>query len=135
MVIAVIILGTRRVNPSALFAKLFDVTPRSVPIIGLLVGYLVMQRRSSGPKSISLNAAATLPTLSTLNQPTQPIASPQIQAQLINCWACRGQIIGKMKGCPGCGARYHLDGTPGCNVSSLTHCVNCNTLKSEFLDA
>jgi len=28
IVIAVIILGIRRVNPSALFAKLFDVTPK-----------------------------------------------------------------------------------------------------------
>jgi hypothetical protein len=28
MVMAVIILGIRRVNPSALFAKLFEVTPR-----------------------------------------------------------------------------------------------------------
>ena len=32
MVIAVIILGTRRVNPSALFAKLFDVTPRKTAV-------------------------------------------------------------------------------------------------------
>jgi len=32
MVIAVIILGTRRVKPSALFAKLFEVTPRKTAI-------------------------------------------------------------------------------------------------------
>jgi hypothetical protein len=32
IVIAVIILGKRRVKPSALFAKLFDVTPRKTAI-------------------------------------------------------------------------------------------------------
>ena len=32
IVIAVIILGKRRVNPSALLAKLFDVTPNSTAI-------------------------------------------------------------------------------------------------------
>ena len=122
-------------DPTSSSSNVLIVAMIGVPIIALLVGYLVLQRRSSGPKSNPLNAAATFPALPTLNQPTQPIASPQIQAQLINCWACRGQIIGKMKGCPGCGARYHLDGTPGCNVSSHKHCVNCNTLKSEFLDA
>ena len=32
IVIAVIILGKRRVNPSALLAKLFEVTPRNTAI-------------------------------------------------------------------------------------------------------
>tara|TARA_Y100001970_G_scaffold112430_1_gene140295 strand:+ start:180 stop:332 length:153 start_codon:yes stop_codon:yes gene_type:complete len=32
IVIAVIILGNRRVNPSALFAKLFEVTPKKTAI-------------------------------------------------------------------------------------------------------
>ena len=108
----------------------------AIPVIFglLLVILLAVRMKRNAPyqstgfmaENLSMPQVKVTPQIS----PTSPAPVAQVQ-----CWACRNLIIGKMKGCPGCGARYHLQGIPGCNASSLTTCNNCSTPSSNFLDA
>ena len=108
----------------------------AIPVIfGLLLVILlaVRMKRNAPDQSTGFMAEnLSMPQVKVTPQisPTSPAPVAQVQ-----CWACRNLIIGKMKGCPGCGARYHLQGIPGCNASSLTTCNNCSTPSSNFLDA
>ena len=59
---------------------------------------------------------------------------PIVQQQsALMCWSCRGQITGPMQGCPGCGARYHRNGTADCDVQSLEACANCGASVEQFV--
>ena len=51
-----------------------------------------------------------------------PLIQPPSQQPAPTCWSCRTPILGPMKGCPGCGARYHAD-LPTCQ--SVDACTNC----------
>jgi len=48
-------------------------------------------------------------------------------------WSCREPILGPMQGCPGCGARYHTNGTVNCDVQSLESCANCGMSAEQFV--
>ena len=51
------------------------------------------------------------------------------------CWTCRAPITTAMIGCPSCGARYHGDGSTGCNANELEVCVNCSAPADRFVQA
>ena len=51
------------------------------------------------------------------------------------CWTCRQPITTAAVGCPSCGARYHADGTGGCNANTIAECVNCQADSSTFVRA
>jgi len=60
------------------------------------------------------------------------IASPAVQQQTPICWSCRSPINGPMQGCPGCGARYHID-SPTCQ--NVDTCSNCGASSEQFVSA
>ena len=64
-------------------------------------------------------------------QKTMPSIGQQQPA--VMCWSCHGPITGPMKGCPGCGARYHTDGTENCDAQSLEACTNCGASSEQFV--
>lgn len=107
-----------------------------IPVIACLVLLilLVVRMKAKGQDKTENFMTQNYPAPQAKITPQITPSSP-VPAQQIQCWACRNLIIGKMKGCPGCGARYHLQGMPGCNASSLATCNNCSTPSSEFLDA
>ena len=88
--------------------------------IALLVGVLAVLYvlRLRNPRMSQTSTA--LPPASTVQQ-----AVP-------TCWSCRNPIIGPMKGCPGCGARYHAD-SPTCKM--VEKCSNCGTSSEQFVSA
>jgi hypothetical protein len=83
-------------------------------IVGLLAVLLVLRSRNNPPQQISA--------------PLVPSTMPQQQAP--TCWSCRNPIIGPMKGCPGCGARYHAD-LPTC--PAVESCTNCGASSEQFV--
>ena len=85
-------------------------------IVGLLVVLLIL--RAKGVKQ---------------QQPTPaPMIQPPSQQPAPTCWSCRSPILGPMKGCPGCGARYHAD-VPSCQ--SVDTCTNCGASSEGFVSA
>ena len=85
-------------------------------IVGLAAMLLILRNRNNAPQQI-----------------TAPIApSPMPQQQAPTCWSCRNPIIGPMKGCPGCGARYHAD-SPTC--TAVESCSNCGASSEQFVSA
>ncbi|MGB1914142.1 MAG: S8 family serine peptidase [Candidatus Poseidoniaceae archaeon] len=85
-------------------------------LIGLVAVLFVLRGKDTSSKQA--------PVLST------PSPTPQQQAP--TCWACRSPIIGPMRGCPGCGARYHAD-SPTCQ--SVSTCSNCGASAEQFVSA
>ena len=61
------------------------------------------------------------------------IPSPVHQQPVTMCWSCRGPIAGPMQGCPGCGARYHTNGTENCGAQNLESCANCGASVEQFV--
>jgi hypothetical protein len=61
------------------------------------------------------------------------IPSPVHQQPVTMCWSCRGPIVGPMQGCPGCGARYHTNGTENCGAQNLESCTNCGASVEQFV--
>ena len=61
-----------------------------------------------------------------------PTIQPPSQQPAPTCWSCRTPILGPMKGCPGCGARYHAD-LPTCQ--SVDACTNCGASSEGFVSA
>ena len=55
------------------------------------------------------------------------------QQPAVMCWSCHGPIVGPMQGCPGCGARYHTNGTENCEAQSLEACANCGASVEQFV--
>ena len=55
------------------------------------------------------------------------------QQPAVMCWSCHGPIVGPMQGCPGCGARYHTNGTGNCEAQSLEACANCGASVEQFV--
>ena len=85
-------------------------------IVGLAAMLLILRNRNNAPQQISA--------------PIVPSPVPQQQAP--TCWSCRNPIIGPMKGCPGCGARYHAD-SPTC--TAVESCTNCGASSEQFVSA
>ncbi|MDP6224161.1 MAG: S8 family serine peptidase, partial [Candidatus Poseidoniaceae archaeon] len=85
-------------------------------IVGLLVVLLIL--RTKGAKQQQ-------PALS-------PLIQPPSQQPVPTCWSCRSPILGPMKGCPSCGARYHAD-IPSCQ--SVDTCTNCGASSEGFVSA
>ena len=83
-------------------------------VVGLLAVLLVLRGKSAPVKQ------EIVPTM----------AAPVQQQQAPTCWSCRGPILGPMRGCPGCGARYHAD-APTCQ--SVEKCANCGLLLNSLL--
>ena len=85
-------------------------------IVGLLVVLLIL--RTKGAKQ---------------QQPApSPLIQPPSQQPAPTCWSCRSPILGPMKGCPSCGARYHAD-VPSCQ--SVDTCTNCGASSEGFVSA
>ena len=61
-----------------------------------------------------------------------PLIQPPSQQPAPTCWSCRSPILGPMKGCPSCGARYHAD-VPSCQ--SVDTCTNCGASSEGFVSA
>ena len=118
---------------------------QSLPIGGMLVGVVFVallagaviftQRKSKTSSQPQLMMPKTpihpkpLPALKSI----APIA--QINQKGPMCWACRNEITDGMLGCPGCGARYHRADHSECSSDKLTHCMNCQTPMSSFVEA
>ena len=85
-------------------------------IVGLLAVLLILRGKSAARKQ---DVAPTM-------------AAPVQQQQSVTCWSCRGPILGPMRGCPGCGARYHVD-APTCQ--SVEKCANCGASAEQFVMA
>ena len=83
----------------------------------------------------ALNQPAVVPPAAPVQAPAMAAAPTPQPAKLPTapCWACRGEIAGLMLGCPTCGARFHLAGTPGCTLPET--CPKCGTARSQFLNA
>ena len=54
------------------------------------------------------------------------------QQQAPTCWSCHKPILGPMKGCPGCGARYHADSS---TCTAIESCGNCGASSEQFVSA
>lgn len=63
----------------------------------------------------------------------QPPAIIEAKQSGVQCWVCTKQVFEQQQGCPGCGARYHPEGTEGCAISSLEKCRNCGMDTSSFI--
>ena len=85
-------------------------------VVGLLAVLLILRGKSAATKQ---DVAPTM-------------AAPVQQQQSVTCWSCRGPILGPMRGCPGCGARYHVD-APTCQ--SVEECANCGASAEQFVMA
>ena len=85
-------------------------------VVGLLAVVLILRGKGASVKQ------GIVPTM----------ATPVQQQQAATCWSCRGPILGPMRGCPGCGARYHAD-TPTCQ--SVEECANCGASAEQFVMA
>ena len=95
-------------------------------LAGILVFMIVRKSRSSqttGLAPLPLTGQAVMPPA--VQQPSTP-TGPM-------CWSCRQTINGPMQGCPGCGARYHRSGTPGCSSGELEVCANCDVRVADFV--
>ena len=95
-------------------------------LAGILVFMIVRKSRSSqttGLAPLPLAGQAGMPPA--VQQPSTP-TGPM-------CWSCRQTINGPMQGCPGCGARYHRSGTPGCSSGELEVCANCDVRVADFV--
>ena len=88
-----------------------------VAVVVCLLAVLLILRGKSAPTKHD-----TSPTM----------ATPAQQQQAATCWACRGPILGPMRGCPGCGARYHVD-APTCQP--VEKCANCGASAEQFVMA
>ncbi|MBL6734063.1 MAG: S8 family serine peptidase [Candidatus Poseidonia sp.] len=93
------------------------------PTLGAVAASGMVQPRPTVPVVAAVAAAAPTPL------PT-PAATPPPM-----CWTCRQPITTAMLGCPSCGARYHSDGTAGCQASTVQHCVNCQASAEHFVKA
>ena len=85
-------------------------------VVGLLAVLLILRGKSAATKQ---DVAPTT-------------AAPVQQQQSVTCWSCRGPILGPMRGCPGCGARYHVD-APTCQ--SVEKCASCGASAEQFVMA
>ena len=95
-------------------------------LAGILVFMIVRKSRSSqttGLAHLPMPGQAVIPPA--VQQPSTP-TGPM-------CWSCRQTIEGPMQGCPGCGARYHRSGTPGCSSGELEVCANCDVRVADFV--
>lgn len=85
-------------------------------ILGFAAMLLILQKRNNAPQQMTPPA----------------VPSPMPQQQAPTCWSCRNPIVGPMKGCPGCGARYHAD-SPTC--TAVESCTNCGASSEQFVSA
>jgi hypothetical protein len=109
----------------------------------IVAGVLVLRRVGSSAEVLPLVPKVPLQALPALATPpvaaapvapiVAPSAAPTGSVTTAACWACRGTITGPMLGCPSCGARFHLPGTPGCTLPDA--CPKCGTARAEFLSA
>jgi uncharacterized membrane protein len=95
----------------------------SAPPLGAVAAPVMVQPKPTVPVMPARAAAAPTPL------PT-PAATPPPM-----CWTCRQPITTAMLGCPSCGARYHSDGTAGCQASTVQRCVNCQASAEHFVKA
>lgn len=75
------------------------------------------------PQTIA-SPAHSQPAPSTTAQSTKPAPI---------CWQCRSPIVGKIVGCPTCGARYCGDESESCKLSELESCLSCQAPVSTFI--
>ena len=114
-------------------------------VVLLVVAGVLVLRQVGGKKEAALApklplpmpalAAATAPPVAAAPAPA-PVAQPPPAREAVAtapCWACRGTITGPMLGCPTCGARFHLPGTPDCHLPET--CPKCGTPRAQFLNA
>ena len=85
-------------------------------VVGLLAVVLILRGKSASTKQ------EIAPTMTT----------PVQQQQAATCWSCRGPILGPMRGCPVCGARYHADAL---TCQSVEKCANCGASAEQFVMA
>jgi len=112
-----------------------------IVLIGAAGVVLRDRRGASTPPPVPVSFGGPSPPVKVppLVQPTvaaAPVATPSPpvgQVQQVPCWGCRQMIVGAMVGCPGCGARFHAPGTPGCSVPES--CPNCGQASSSFVQA
>ena len=83
-------------------------------LVGILIVLLIVRFKRTSETKIPVPA------------PALPIA----QQQVTTCWSCRLPIVGPMKGCPKCGARYHA-GLSTC--PEVEACSNCGSSSDEFV--
>ena len=101
-----------------------------IPIMPLPVNTLANQQIIPGQSpmitpQVSANAVSI--------PPPQETITPVQQKQAPICWQCRSPIVGKVVGCPKCGARYCGDESESCKISTLEGCLSCQSPVSTFI--
>ena len=90
---------------------------------------LVNQPLIPGPQPVVVPKTTPLPPQT---QQVAPVA-PQPAKPAPICWQCRSPIVGKIVGCPSCGARYCGDESESCKLSELEECLSCQAPVSTFI--
>ena len=101
-----------------------------MPIMPLPVNILANQQIIPGqPPTIVPQVSAKPVSI----PPPQETITPVQQKQAPICWQCRSPIVGKVVGCPKCGARYCGDESENCKISTLEACLSCQSPVSTFI--
>ena len=137
------LVAPRQVSDEGQGSGALSVAVGGLVLLLIVAGVLVLRRVGSSAEvlplvpKVPLQALPTLATPPVAAAPVAPIvappAAPTGSVTTAACWACRGTITGPMLGCPSCGARFHLPGTPGCTLPDA--CPKCGTARAEFLNA
>ena len=101
-----------------------------MPIMPLPVNTLANQQIMPGQSPM---VAPQVPAQVVSIPPPQETATQVQQKQAPICWQCRSPIVGKVVGCPKCGARYCGDESENCKISTLEACLSCQSPVSTFI--
>jgi hypothetical protein len=71
--------------------------------------------------------------INTVHPQSQPVVDANQVTPAPICWQCRNPVLGKVVGCPSCGARYCGTETDTCKLSSLETCLSCKSPVSTFV--
>ena len=113
----------------------------------LIGGFVVLTRSKREPSPMQFVPPLVNQVIN--QQPKQHVQPPMRPNNVINtvqpvvdanqvtpapiCWQCRNPVVGKVVGCPSCGARYCGTETDTCKLSSLEACLSCQSPVSTFV--
>ena len=103
--------------------------PSPMPFVPPLVNQVINQQ----PKQHVQPPMRPTNVINTIQPQSQPVVDPNQVTPAPICWQCRNPVVGKVVGCPSCGARYCGDETDTCKLSSLEACLSCQSPVSTFV--
>jgi len=115
----------------------------SVPMDGISSGEVglknVVAPTAVGAKSPTIEKQRTpAPAASIVSDSVEGQSAPIQESAAetaVACWACSQPInAAAMRGCPGCGARYHSLTVNPCSLAAVSECRNCGANPSTFIE-